>query len=69
MANNITLQTLARVIVAARAYQGGEIQFASQVLAGAWDHTNRDDIREVYRRLSEKPSEVEKFFAAITAGM
>lgn len=33
--NLITLQTLARLIVAHRAYRDGEVRFAGEVLAGS----------------------------------
>lgn len=54
--NNATLQVLARLIIAHRAYKAGEVAFAGEVLAGAWDHTNRADIRAVLGILSMKPS-------------
>lgn len=56
--NNICLETLARLIIAHRAYRDGEVRFAGEVLAGAWTHENRADIAEVLAILSEKPSTV-----------
>lgn len=64
--NNATLWALARLIVAHRAYRDGEVAFAGEVLAGAWDHTNRADIAEVLAILSRKPSVVAAIFADIT---
>lgn len=44
----------AREIVANRARMAGQVIFAREVIAGAWDHTNRRDICEVRRRLMEE---------------
>lgn len=66
--NNACLATLARLIIAHRAYKNGEVLFAGEVLAGAWDHTNRADIREVFGILSQKPSIVADWLDSITWG-
>jgi hypothetical protein len=63
--NNAILQSLARLIIAHRAYSAGEIAFAGEVLAGAWDHTNRADIAEVLAILTEKPSLINDWLADI----
>lgn len=41
--------TDAREIIARRAEDDGEMKFAREVRAGAWDH--RNDVREVCRKL------------------
>lgn len=66
MVNNATLQALARVIIAHRAYSDGEIKFANEVLAGAWDHTNRQDIANVLRILTNTPSMVAAWFDEVS---
>lgn len=66
--NNATLQALARLIVAHRAYNAGEIAFAGEVLAGAWDHTNRSDIFEVFQILARTPSKVDAMLADVAKG-
>lgn len=65
MPNLATLSALARLIVAHKAYGEGEIVFAREVLAGAWDEHNRADIREVLAILSEKPSLVSSWLKDI----
>lgn len=47
----ISLEKQAAEIIAKRAEADGEITFAQQVRAGAWDHTNRRDIAAVLKRL------------------
>lgn len=44
-------EALARLIIAWAAWKEGEIRFAEEVLAGAWDHNNRADIKAVLEKL------------------
>ncbi len=48
------IDSLARLIIAYRAWRDGEEQFAREVLKGAWDHSNRRDIATV-RELLNSP--------------
>jgi hypothetical protein len=48
----MTNEQRAREIIARRAAADGETEFAEQVRAGCWDHTNRADIAEVLRKLN-----------------
>lgn len=64
--NNICLQYLARLVIAHRAYKAGEGKFADEVLAGAWDHTNRSDIKEVLKTLTNNAGTLSELFEALT---
>ena len=65
MINLATLQAAARLVVAHRAYEAGEINFAAQVLAGTCDHNNSPEVAEVYASLLANPSIVEAALDAL----
>lgn len=56
---------ISRILIAWKAWKAGDQAFAGEVLAGAWDHENRADIKAVYDLLmaSEKPTTPEQWFA------
>ncbi|CAB5228904.1 hypothetical protein UFOVP1545_47 [uncultured Caudovirales phage] len=53
----MTLEQQAREIIATKAEAAGELTFAREVRAGAWDHTNRRDIANVLAKLRAEPVE------------
>lgn len=56
---------ISRILIAHKAWTRGDRAFATEVLAAAWDHTNRADIKAIYDFLmaSKNPTTEEHWLA------